>query len=161
MKRYRCMGPSNAVILYVRKLSSGINGFVQGHTGTLSGLYGVVISLSPPAHHTQLLEWSSANPVLLHHSPAWKAFVAPMVSSVRAVRGKQLAGAQRSIRGQAPTMRNKWSTLATAVEFPWQGGRKFGFNSQLYHYNRRSQCGISPPNNLDLDFLICKMSMLD
>lgn len=50
------MGPSNAVILYVRKLSSGINGFVQGHTGTLSGLYGVVISLSPPAYHTQLLE---------------------------------------------------------------------------------------------------------
>lgn len=30
----------------MREPSSGFNGFVQGHTGTLSGLHGVVISLS-------------------------------------------------------------------------------------------------------------------
>jgi hypothetical protein len=55
-------------------------------------------------------------PALLHYSPAWKPFVAPIVSSVSAVSGEQLAEVLCSVRDQTPAMRNKWSALAAAVE---------------------------------------------
>ena len=80
--------------------------------------------------------------------PCLETLPSPIVSSVRAVRGEQLAGAQGPIMDQAPTMRHKWSALTAVIKVMRPGGRKFGFSSQQHHSNQQSTCGISPPHNL-------------
>lgn len=87
MKCQRCMGPSNVIILYVRKLSAEINRFVQGHTGTLSGLCGAVISLSSTCSLHSTARMIHCQPSFVTLLPCLQTFCSPLLFLVSELGG--------------------------------------------------------------------------